>query len=274
MGILVTPRIQEAVETEMGRATVQRRVLLVDRQPLFLAALSSLLGMPPLGAVTQIATRSDAAVAAAMARSADLVVCDILAEPLDGHGVVRALADMRPRVPVILLGDMAEITAALPLMLEGAAGLFTKDIAPAELLAGVEVALSGHQVLGSNLLSVVLASGAASASPTVMTAAGRLSPAEREVLTMVGRGKSIAEIASVRQISQKTVRNHMASIYRKLDLKNRVEAMLFATRTGLVGERVDSAQAAWADVPSTTGTNAPNGGAIPIAPGDDHWDDP
>src|SRR5205823_9900802 len=191
---------------------------------------------------------------------------------LDGHAVVRALSDLRPGVPVILLGDVAEITAALPLMLEGAAGLFTKDVAPADLLAGVEIVLEGHQVLGTNLLPVVLASGVASASPTVMTAAGRLSPAEREVLTMVGRGRSIAEIASVRQISQKTVRNHMASIYRKLDLKNRVEAMLFATRTGPVGERGDSAQAAWADVPSTPGADVPNGDAIPIAPRDGGWE--
>jgi len=274
MGILVTPRIREAAEADMRAAAARRRVLLVDRQPLFLAALSSLLGMPALGATTQITTRSDEAVAAALARSVDLVVCDILAEPLDGHAVVRALADARPRVPVILLGDLAEITAALPLLLEGAAGLFTKDVAPADLLAGVEIVLGGHQVLGANLMAVVLASGVASASPAVMTAAGRLSPAEREVLTMVGRGRSIAEIASVRQISQKTVRNHMASIYRKLDLKNRVEAMLFATRTGLVGERVDTAQGGWADVPVGPGADVPTGDAIPIAQDDDGWDDP
>jgi DNA-binding NarL/FixJ family response regulator len=273
MGILVTPRIQEASETAAGEASIQRRVLLVDRQPLFLEALSSLLSMPPLGARTQIATRSDDAVAAATARAVDLVVCDMLAEPLDGHAVVRALAQLRPGVPVILLGDLAEITAALPLMLEGAAGLFTKDVAPEDLLTGVEVVLSGHQVLGANLLGVILASGAG-ASSGVTTAAGRLSPAEREVLSMVGRGKSIAEIASVRQISQKTVRNHMASIYRKLDLKNRVEAMLFATRSGLVGDRGDGAQAAWADVPPAAGANVPDGESIPIASNDDRWDDP
>src|SRR2546423_963217 len=141
MGILVTPRLQRTADTHMGEAAASRRVLLVDRQPLFLEALSSLLSVPPLGASTQIATRSDDAVAAARARSVGLVLCAILAEPLDGYAVVRALADLRPRVPVILLGDMAEITAALPLMLEGAAGLFTKDVAPADLLAGVEVVL-------------------------------------------------------------------------------------------------------------------------------------
>jgi DNA-binding CsgD family transcriptional regulator len=121
---------------------------------------------------------------------------------------------------------------------------------------------------------VILASGLVAVSSPVMGAASRLSPAEREVLAMVGRGKSVPEIASVRQISQKTVRNHMASIYRKLDLKNRVEAMLFAARIGLVGELADSAPPAWADAPSTTGTSVPGGDAIPIAARDNHWDDP
>ena len=66
----------------------------------------------------------------------------------------------------------------------------------------------------------------------------------------------------------------MASIYRKLDLKNRVEAMLFATRTGLVGERGDSVQPAWADVPTSAGANVTDGESIPIASDDDRWDDP
>jgi DNA-binding NarL/FixJ family response regulator len=270
----MTPHTQEVAEADMADAAALRRILLVDRQPLFLEALRSLLGAPSLRAATQIATRSDDGVATALAGAADLVVCDVLAEPLDGHAVVRALADLSPRVPVILLGDMTEITAALPLMLEGASGLFTKDVAPADLLAGVEAVLAGHQAIGANLLPVILASGMVSISSPVLGAASRLSPAEREVLAMVGRGKSVPEIASVRQISQKTVRNHMASIYRKLDLKNRVEAMLFAARIGLVGELADGASTAWADDPSVVGTSVPGGGAIPIAPRDNHWDDP
>src|SRR5205807_6027926 len=137
--------------------------------------------------------------------------------------VVRALGQQPPRVPVILLGDRTEISSALPLLLDGAAGLFTKDVAPADLLAGVEAVLAGHQVLGSNLLSMMLASAATSVPSPVVGAVSRLSPAEREVLSMVGRGRSVPEIAASRQISHKTVRNHMASIYRKLDLKNRVE---------------------------------------------------
>jgi DNA-binding NarL/FixJ family response regulator len=277
MGIVVAPaggQLSNSVGADAEEVgEVSPRVLLVDRQPLFMEALSSLLCAPPLEAETGTATRSDDAVAAAIGGSVDLVLCDVLAEPLDGQAVVRALAALEPRIPVILIGEMAEIGSALPLMLEGAAGLFTKDVAPADLVAGVEAALAGHQVLGANLLPMVFASGALPAAPPLLAAASRLSPAEREVLTMVGRGRSVVEIASIRQISQKTVRNHMASIYRKLDLNNRVEAMLFAARLGLSREGGEGAPAAWADDPPRPGTPVPAREAIPIAPNGGHWDD-
>jgi DNA-binding NarL/FixJ family response regulator len=270
----VTPHAHGAAAAEIDEAGARRQVLLVDRQPLFLEALRSLLDTAPLRAETLIATRSDDAVATALGGSVDLVVCDMLAQPLDGTAVVRALGQRSPRVPVILLGDLTEVSSATSLLLDGAAGLFTKDVAPADLVAGVEAVLAGHQAMGSNLLSMVLSSGAVSVPSQVAGAVSRLSPAEREVLAMVGRGRSVPEIGAARQISHKTVRNHMASIYRKLELKNRVEAMLFATRMGLVGDRPDSAHAGWADVPSAPGADVLNGGAIPIASHDDHCDDP
>ncbi|MBO0837547.1 MAG: helix-turn-helix transcriptional regulator, partial [Actinobacteria bacterium] len=98
--------------------------------------------------------------------------------------------------------------------------------------------------------------------------------AEREVLTMIGRGLSVVGIAGIRAVSQKTVRNHMASIYRKLGLNNRVEAMLFAARIGLSGEARAGAQEAWADSPEASGTHALERVAIPIACDPDRWDDP
>ncbi|MBO0685160.1 MAG: response regulator transcription factor [Candidatus Dormibacteraeota bacterium] len=249
------------------------RVLLIDRQPLFVEALRSLLATPPLSAVSEVATGSDDAVAKALAGSVDLVVCDVEAEPLDGPALVRALASATPRVPVLLLGELDQISSTLPLLLEGAAGLLTKDVATADLMAGVEAALAGHQVLGANLLPFAFASGGRATAPAA-SAADRLSPAEREVLALVGRGRSVVEIAGIRRVSQKTVRNHMASIYRKLDLNNRVEAMLFAARIGLVGEAGSGAQNSWADGLEVTGTHALERVPIPIAPGRDGWDDP
>jgi len=69
--------------------------------------------------------------------------------------------------------------------------------------------------------------------PNSRRAASQLSPTELDILTMIGEAKSIPVIAAARGISHKTVRNHLANIYRKLDLRSRTEAMLCAARMGL-----------------------------------------
>jgi len=112
------------------------------------------------------------------------------------------------------------------------AGLFTKDARLDEFLVGVQTVLSGHRAVGSNLMSMVLAR-LSDTMPNSRRAASQLSPTELDILTMIGEAKSIPVIAAARGISHKTVRNHLANIYRKLDLRSRTEAMLCAARMGL-----------------------------------------
>jgi len=216
--------------------TVGRRapnLLLVDRQPLFLEALGSLLRQPPLGALTRATTCSDLTGQMVTAARPDLVVCELNAKPLDGRGVLRAMLELRPPVPVIILGELVETVAAVDLMLAGAAGLFPKECALEELLAGVVAVLDGHRAVSAELLEAAIAgpnpAGAVPGSP-----AESLTRTEHEVLAHLGQARSVATIASARGVSEKTVRNHIARIYRKLRLHNRTEAVLLAARWGLV----------------------------------------
>jgi len=96
----------------------------------------------------------------------------------------------------------------------------------------VRTVMSGHRAVGANLMGQMLDRLAAKSRDT-RRPGGQLSPTELDILTMVGEAKSIPVIAAARGISPKTVRNHLASIYRKLDLRNRTEAMLCAARMGL-----------------------------------------
>jgi DNA-binding NarL/FixJ family response regulator len=112
------------------------------------------------------------------------------------------------------------------------AGLFTKDATLDEFLVGVQTVLSGHRAVGSNLMGLVLAR-LSDRSPHARKPANQLSPTELDILTMIGQAKSIQVIAATRGISHKTVRNHLANIYRKLELRSRTEAMLCAARMGL-----------------------------------------
>ena len=112
------------------------------------------------------------------------------------------------------------------------AGLFTKDAPLDEFLVGVQTVLSGHRAVGSNLMGMVLAR-LSDSTTQARRPAGQLSPTELDILTMIGEAKSIPVIAAARGISHKTVRNHLANIYRKLELRSRTEAMLIAARMGL-----------------------------------------
>jgi DNA-binding NarL/FixJ family response regulator len=207
-------------------------LLLIDRQPLFLAALSSLLTAPPVHARIQVAHSSDAGLELALAGDVQLVFCEVRTEPIPALDLTERLALLIPRVPVILLGEPEDERLMAAALHTSAAGLFTKDAALEEFMVGVQTVLSGHRAVGSNLMGRVLARLSDSA-PTTRRPVNQLSPTELDILTMIGDAKSIPAIAAARGISSKTVRNHLANIYRKLELRSRTEAMLVAARMGL-----------------------------------------
>jgi DNA-binding NarL/FixJ family response regulator len=216
----------------------QLQTLIVDRQPLFTAALGSLLAGPPLLARVWTASRSDEAMDIVRRGAIRLVFCDVGAEPTPGRELAATLASLEPPVPLILLGDPEDherMTAALS---TSAAGVFTKDSSLEEFLVGVDAVLSGHRAIGAGLISHLLDRIAQPGSRHVRTPGpGQLSPTELEILAMIGDAESITSIAVARGISHKTVRNHLAKIYRKLELHGRTEAMLWAARMGLTADR-------------------------------------
>lgn len=207
-------------------------LLLIDRQPLFLAALGSLLTAPPVRAMVQVAHDTDAGLEIALQGDVQLVFCEVRSVPLSAVDLAERLSQLTPRVPVILLGEPEDERLMAAALHTSVAGLFTKDAAIDEFLVGVQTVLSGHRAVGSHLMGLVLSRLSDGASH-VRRPASQLSPTELDILTMIGEAKSIPVIAAARGISHKTVRNHLANIYRKLELRSRTEAMLCAARMGL-----------------------------------------
>jgi len=206
--------------------------LLIDRQPLFIAALGSLLSPPPVSAQIQFAYDTETALGMAQTGDFHLVFCEVRAGPLPAVELADRLAERTPRVPLILLGELDDEQLMASALHTSVAGMFTKDAALDEFLAGVKAVLSGHRAVGSNLMGRVISRLDENSTPHRKTA-GQLSATELDILTMIGEAKSIPAIAASRGISHKTVRNHLANIYRKLDLRSRTEAMLVAARMGL-----------------------------------------
>jgi DNA-binding NarL/FixJ family response regulator len=223
-------------ETELVRSAETAEgplVVVIDRQPLFLAALGSLLASPPLRA--RLSFAADTASGLRLVEQAEqmsLVFCEVRAEPMSAAELAGRLAQRTPKVPVIVLGESDDermMTAALD---RNIAGLFTKDAALDEFMVGVRAVLAGHRAVGSTLMANLL-SRLQDQSSTARRNHGHLSATELDILSMIGQAKSISAIAESRGISHKTVRNHLANIYRKLELRSRTEAMLFAARMGL-----------------------------------------
>jgi DNA-binding NarL/FixJ family response regulator len=207
-------------------------VLIIDRQPLIVAAVGRLLSDPPLVAEVLATTRSNEAIELIEHVPIDVVVCDIMAEPISGPGLATLLAARHPPVKVILLADSESEAHLLASLQSGANGFFVKDGPVEEFVAGVGTVLDGQSVLAGALLGRVL-SELAGHGGAARDASGQLSPTEYDILAQLGQAESVRSIAETRGVSPKTIRNHLSRIYQKLHVRNRAEAMLWAVRIGL-----------------------------------------
>ena len=209
--------------------------LLIDRQPLFLAALQGLLQAPPLRAEVTVATRSDSALELLQQCRFDLVLSELKARPISGIDLAVRALESQQATRVILLGEADDERSLVDSLGSGVSGLFTKNTSYEEFLGGVQAVLEGHLVIGSRLQGTALARLTGKVEPEEPSSR-LLSGAELQILNLVGRAHSISSIADARGISQKTVRNHLASIYRKLEVRSRTEAVLYAARMGLTAD--------------------------------------
>lgn len=229
--VVVPGRLTSPAAVEPVTAGGGPNLLLIDRQPLFLAALETLLTAPPVRARVHVAPDTDAGLEIARRSQVHLVFCEVRTEPLPALELAALLAGLSPPVPLILLGEHEDERLLVSALNTNVAGVFTKDAPVDEFLVGVQTVLLGHRAVGSNLMAFVLER--LGDPQRQRRAPSQLSPTEVDILTMIGQAKSVAVIAATRGISHKTVRNHLANIYRKLELRSRTEAMLCAARLGL-----------------------------------------
>src|SRR5437016_13300262 len=175
--------------------------LIIDKQPLFLAALGSLLEAPPLSAHVVTASRSDVGLDIARTQPISLVFCERRAEPLSGVELVGGLASEERGIPVVLLGDDGDEPQLAAALAMSVAGAFSKNSALDEFLVGVRAVVSGHRAIGSGLLVRLLEGSNASKGHDSKHFAGRLSPTELAIVAMIGKAQSIPDIAANRGIS-------------------------------------------------------------------------
>jgi DNA-binding NarL/FixJ family response regulator len=216
------------------------RVLIVDDQALVRAGFRLILDAQPDIEVVAEAPDGEVALRLATRHRPDVVLMDIRMPGLDGLEATRRLlgppvvAGSHPRVVVLTTFDLDEyVFAALQ---AGASGFLLKDISPEQLVAAVRTVAVGDALLAPSITRRLVERFAATRSGVAIapTALDTLTAREREVLRLVARGMSNAEIAAELVISEATVKTHVAGILGKLDLRNRTQIVVVAYESGLV----------------------------------------
>lgn len=204
------------------------RVLLADDHQLLRQALRRAFEEAGLEVVAE-ANDGAEAVRLAGDLAPDVVVMDVTMPVLDGVEATRRLRAAQPGLPVVVLTMHDEHELRRDAIAAGASGFLTKDTSMQDVLATVRQVASGDTVLSADLAREMLGASRAGAA-----GAGVLTRREEEVLQHIADGRSTVETARDLFISVKTVKNHLASIYAKLDARDRTQAVLAAVRMGIV----------------------------------------
>ncbi|WP_082526223.1 response regulator transcription factor [Kitasatospora sp. MBT63] len=219
------------------------RVLIADDQALVRTGFRMILTARGLDVVGEARDGAEA-VAAARSLRPDVVLMDIRMPNLDGLEAARQVLAQDPDCRVIMLTtfDLDQyVYAALAL---GASGFLLKDVTAEHLAAAVRLVGTGDALLAPSITRRLVerfATGGGPGTdaggrrtPAVHRELGALTPRELEVLTLLGRGLSNAELARTLTLSEATVKTHVARIFAKLTLRDRAQAVVLAYETGLV----------------------------------------
>lgn len=163
----------------------------------------------------------------------DVVIMDILLPGMNGIEATRLIKDSHPSVAVVVLTRFDDAEHILQIYRAGASAYLVKAVRAEELLTTIRAVTNGGVVLHSHVADAVIQSFSRSQEVPSIPSRARLSTREMEVLRLVARGLSNKEIARELGISLRTAQNHMANIFHKLELNDRVSAAVYAVQQGL-----------------------------------------
>ena len=212
-------------------------LLIVDDQALVRVGLRKILESEPEMTVAGEAGDGEEAVASARRLRPDVVLMDIRMPVLDGIEATTRIVRAQPSARVLILTTFGLDTYVYDALRAGASGFMLKDAPPEEIAAAVRIVASGEALLAPAVTRAVIEEFARhppSAPATPPPAVAELTPREQEVLDLLARGLSNPEICERLVISEATAKTHVAHILQKLDLRDRVQAVIYAYETGVV----------------------------------------
>lgn len=211
------------------------RVLVVDDHDLFRTGLRNLLEEQGVNVVGE-AENGETAIRLASDLAPDVVIMDLNMPGVGGVETTRRLSSLAPLSRVVVLTISADDDDVMNAVMAGACGYLLKDSSIQELIAGIRAASEGESLISPQIAAKVLQrlraqSKDADAAETIRA---ELSDRELQVLKLIANGKDNAMIAGELHISPKTVKNHISNILMKLQIENRIQAAVYAVRSGIV----------------------------------------
>lgn len=211
------------------------RVAIADDQQLVRAGFARLLEAEPGIDLVGEAADGREVVELCRATRPDVVLMDVRMPRVDGITATREITrSTSSRVLVLTTYDLDEYVVAA--LRAGASGFLLKDCPIDDLLRGIDTVAAGDALLAPRVTTRLVAQflrlrgGVEDAAPAL----SRLTPREHEVLVHLGRGRSNSEIARAVHVAETTVKTHVASLLAKLELRDRVQAVIFAYEAGVV----------------------------------------
>jgi DNA-binding NarL/FixJ family response regulator len=211
------------------------RVLIADDDDLMRAGLAELLSSDPSIEIIGKAATGREAVERTRRLDPDLVLMDVRMPDLDGIAATQELTTTAPRTRVLILTTFEQDDYIFGALRAGASGFLLKRTRPEELIAAVHTVAAGESLLSPSVTRRVIDRMVQQPTPELANQSKltELTPREREVLELVARGLSNREIATELVVEQSTIRTHVKRILMKLDLRDRVQIVIFAYESGV-----------------------------------------
>jgi len=220
------------------------RILLVDDEPLLRLGFRLVLESQPDMSVVGEAGDGAAALRQVAEHDPDVVLMDVRMPGLDGIDATRRIVRDHGRSRVLILTTFDLDEYAFAGLRAGASGFLLKNVPPEDLLSAIRAVASGDAVVAPSVTRRLLDQMAhrlpdprAEVDADLDLQLSRLTDREREVLLLLAQGLSNAEIAETLTVSEATVKTHVGRVLNKLDLRDRVQAVVFAYQNGLVQPR-------------------------------------
>jgi DNA-binding NarL/FixJ family response regulator len=207
------------------------RVAIVDDQPLFTDGLGRIVGAQPEMEVIGTAHDGESGVKMCAELRPDVILMDISMPIMDGVTATGKIRDILPDAKILILTVNADDVHVFRGIKAGATGYLLKDCTPEDLSRAIRTVHAGDTIMAPEIArKMLLAFEEADPEPE----APSLTKRELDIVTAFARGQGNKQIARDLAISEKTVRNHVSNIYKKLHVYDRTQAVLYAIREGLI----------------------------------------